>query len=274
MAVMRVHKNGNYTIMSNFHFKEKEMSLKAKGLLSLMLSLPEDWDYSINGLATLSKDGRDSVMSALQELEKFGYLTRTRIVNEKGHFKGYDYDIFEEPQFQPKSENPYTEKPNTGEPITENPQQLNTKELNTLKNKELNNKLINNDKANAEPLPSIEPNIFIKELVKCGYIEQDELFMEQFNYFMQEIANQYGFDIARACLMYFVSRNNGYDENGNPILNKFSYFKTSIENGVKRINTPFYGEDLSEGQKKIASGWGLDIGDKEPTDNSGYLLAR
>ena len=81
MAVMRVHKNANFTVMSNYHFREKKMSLKAKGLLSLMLSLPNDWDYSIAGLATLSKDGKDSVMSALKELEQFGYLTRTRLVD-------------------------------------------------------------------------------------------------------------------------------------------------------------------------------------------------
>ena len=72
---MRVHKTANFTVMSNYHFREKKMSLKAKGLLSLMLSLPEDWDYSVAGLTTLSKDGKDGVMTALAELEKFGYLT-------------------------------------------------------------------------------------------------------------------------------------------------------------------------------------------------------
>ena len=72
-----VHKTSDYTVMSNTHFKEKEMTLRAKGLLSLMLSLPDDWDYSIAGLCTLSKDGKDSVMNALLELEEFGYLVRT-----------------------------------------------------------------------------------------------------------------------------------------------------------------------------------------------------
>ena len=77
MSVIRIHKNSNFTVMSNYHFKEKKMSLKAKGLLSLMLSLPDDWNYSVSGLVTLSKDGKDSVMSALGELETFGYLERT-----------------------------------------------------------------------------------------------------------------------------------------------------------------------------------------------------
>ena len=127
MSVFRINKTQNYTVMSNHHFKEKGMSLKAKGLLSLMLSLPDDWDYSISGLATLSKDGKDSIMSALAELEKFGYLTRTRLTNEKGQFAGVEYNIFEIPQ--PK--NPISEKPNEENENSENanaekPAQLNT----------------------------------------------------------------------------------------------------------------------------------------------------
>ena len=129
MAVFRVNKTGNYTVISNSHFKEKEMSLKAKGLLSLMLSLPDEWDYSVNGLATLSRDGKDSVMTTLTELEQFGYLKRTRLCDEKGRYAGYDYDIYENPQ----TENPYTENPNTDKPNAENPPQLNTKESSTKK---------------------------------------------------------------------------------------------------------------------------------------------
>lgn len=127
MAVMRVHKTKDYTVMSNYHFKERGMSLKAKGLLSLMISLPDDWDYSIAGLATLSRDGKDSVMGALNELEKFGYLIRTKCIDEKGRFAGYDYDIYEKPNTEtPKEETPYAEKPNT-----ENQAQLNTNQSTT-----------------------------------------------------------------------------------------------------------------------------------------------
>ena len=143
MAVFRVNRNKNYTHMANYHFRERGLSLKAKGLLSLMLSLPEEWDYSINGLATLSKDGKDSVMNTLTELEQFGYLKRTKTIDGKGRFAGYDYDIFEKPQTEnPQTENPYTGNPNTEKPYTENPPQLNTKELNTKKQntKELSNK--------------------------------------------------------------------------------------------------------------------------------------
>lgn len=131
MSVVRVHKNSNFTVMSNYHFKEKKMSLKAKGLLSLMLSLPDDWNYSISGLVTLSKDGKDGVMSALAELEKFGYLSRQRLVNDKGQFSGIEYNIYEHPQ----TEKPIAEKPISAKPIAENAKLLNTKEL----NKELSN---------------------------------------------------------------------------------------------------------------------------------------
>lgn len=133
MATIRVHKNNNFTVVDNNIFKNKQMSLKAKGLLVQMLSLPDDWNYSVFGLVALSSDGKDSVMSALQELEKFGYLRRERITDEKGKFAGYNYDVYEIP---PTGE-PYAEKPYAEKPSTENPQQLNT---NTLITKESRNK--------------------------------------------------------------------------------------------------------------------------------------
>jgi hypothetical protein len=130
MSVVRVHKTKNYTVLSNYHFREKGMSLKAKGLLSLMLSLPDSWNYSVSGLVTLSKDGKDSVMSALAELEKFGYLERERITNEKGQFAGIEYHIFEEPQpKKPIAEFPIEENSTSDNPTSENPSQLNTNQL-------------------------------------------------------------------------------------------------------------------------------------------------
>ena len=88
MAIMRINKTTDYTVMSNYHFREKGMSLKAKGLLSLMLSLPEDWDFTVKGLANLNKDGVDGVRAALEELKTFGYLRVTRERNEKGQVSG------------------------------------------------------------------------------------------------------------------------------------------------------------------------------------------
>ena len=128
--IIRVNKTKDYTVMSNYHLHEKDMSLKAKGLLSLMLSLPDDWDYSIDGLIKLSKDGKDSVTAAILELEKFGYLVRTQAKDKSGRFSGYDYDVYE---------NPMTGEPLTENPLTENPTQLNTNNQN---NKEQNTKRI------------------------------------------------------------------------------------------------------------------------------------
>lgn len=132
MGVIRVNKNKDYTTMSNYHFKDKNLSLKAKGLLSQMLSLPEDWDYSIEGLAAINKEGVKAIRTTLQELEDSGYLVRTRVNDEKGHF-AYVYDIFEKPQ----TENlPHTQKGHAvqgyavqGHAVKGT--QLNTKELNT-----------------------------------------------------------------------------------------------------------------------------------------------
>ena len=131
MPVIRVNKNTSYTVMSNIHLREKTMSLKAKGLLSQMLSLPKDWDYSVDGLCTLSRDGYDGINQALKELERHGYLVRKRVIDKKGRFVGYEYNIFEEPQ----REKPSTEKPSTEKP---DPNKI-------LNNKILNNKLLTNE---------------------------------------------------------------------------------------------------------------------------------
>lgn len=150
MSVIRIHKTNNFTVMSNYHFKERKMSLKAKGLLSLMLSLPDDWDYNVSGLVKLSKDGKDGVMSALQELEKFGYLSRKQLFNEKGQFAGIEYNIYEQPQQEnPITENPITDNPISGNQYAEKPPQLNTNPLITKNNKDIN-KLNTNAEAISE----------------------------------------------------------------------------------------------------------------------------
>lgn len=173
MGVIRVNKTKNYTVLSNYHFKEKKMSLKAKGLLSLMLSLPDDWNYSVSGLVRLSKDGKDGVMSALQELEKFGYLTRQQQFNAKGQFSGIEYNIFEEPQ----TENPITDKQNAAYPISanqdaENPPQLNTNQLITKKD----NKITNVSSTNAAD--AISENDLFTLLLEIDDIELAELYRE------------------------------------------------------------------------------------------------
>ena len=133
MSVYRRHKRTDFSVIDNHVFKDKDLTLKAKGLLATILSLPDDWKYSIEGLASLCSDGTTSVTSALNELISRGYITRTRSNDESGRFNGYIYDIYEKPQ-EPCSENPITD-----DTITENQQVLNTNISNTkvLNTKEL-----------------------------------------------------------------------------------------------------------------------------------------
>lgn len=113
-TVVRVVKNCNYTTLSNYHFKDKRLSWKAKGLLSTMLSLPPDWNYTIEGLATLSGDGIKSTNSGLAELEKYGYLKRKQLRDDNGHFSLTEYTIYEEPI---EIEEPSSEEQELDEPL-------------------------------------------------------------------------------------------------------------------------------------------------------------
>ena len=135
MAVFRVERNQNYTVMSNYHLRDKSLSLKAKGLLSQMLSLPEDWDYTLAGLARINCEGRDAIRAAVGELEKAGYVTRSRVRNEKGHLQGTEYVIREQPVF---SAEPALEKPASGNPTLDETTQLNkdTKHKKDLRSKD------------------------------------------------------------------------------------------------------------------------------------------
>ena len=110
MAVIRVEKNKNYTVMSNVHLRDKALSLKAKGLLSLILSLPDDWQYNVKGLAAISKEGRSGITSGLQELEAAGYLERRQLRGEHGKLAQVEYVVFEAPL---STEEQITEKQNT-----------------------------------------------------------------------------------------------------------------------------------------------------------------
>lgn len=148
MAVFRVERTRDYTVMSNCHLRDKRLSLKAKGLLSQMLSLPEDWDYTLSGLSSINRESKDAIRSAVNELEQAGYIRRHQTTDARGKFSGNEYIIYERPaeterepakeeagdQKQPLlenplSENPTTENPMAGNPLPENPTQLNTKEL-------------------------------------------------------------------------------------------------------------------------------------------------
>lgn len=135
MAVFRVERNKGYTVMSNHHLRNKELTLKAKGLLSQMLSLPEDWDYTLAGLSYINRESIDAIRTAVWELEKAGYITRRQGRDDKGKMTAIEYTIYEQPQPPPGLEspilenptaaNPILENPTTDNPTTENPMQLN-----------------------------------------------------------------------------------------------------------------------------------------------------
>ena len=149
MPVIRVNKTKDYTVMANYHFRDKNLSLKAKGLLSMMLSLPDGWGYSVEGLVKLSADGRESIMATLKELEKFKYLKRSQSRDRSGKLGEAIYDIFE----QPWSGFPTTAKPTSGKPSSENPTLLNTNKLNT-KVLNTNNKKVS--KAQSKPVENFD----------------------------------------------------------------------------------------------------------------------
>ena len=154
MAVIRVEKNRNFTTMSNYHLRDKDLSLKAKGLLSQILSLPDDWDYSVRGLASICLEGKDCIVTTLKELEIKGYLVRKQLRDANGRLSGIEYIIYETPPEQcadsPCTEKPDTvkqdaDRPNTAKPDGGNPPQLNTnktktKEIKDREKKELRHK--------------------------------------------------------------------------------------------------------------------------------------
>ncbi len=134
MAVFRIEKTRDYTVMSNHHLRNTELSLKAKGLLSLMLSLPENWDYTTKGLARICKDGVDSICAGVRELEEQGYVVRERVRNPNGQLGAIEYTILEQPRpperEKPERENPVQVNPVLDNPVLEKPEQEKPAQLN------------------------------------------------------------------------------------------------------------------------------------------------
>ena len=139
MAVFRIERTRDYTVMSNHHLRNGKLSLKAKGLLSMMLSLPEDWNYTTRGLAAICKEGVDAIGGALRELEAAGYIVRHQLRDRQGRISDTEYVIYEQPQPknpdtpQPDTASPDTENPDMEKPDTEKPAELNIEKSNTQK---------------------------------------------------------------------------------------------------------------------------------------------
>ncbi len=169
MAVYRVERTRDYTVMSNYHLKDTSLSLKAKGLLSMFLSFPEDWNYSTRGLAAICKEGVDAIGSTIKELEKAGYIIRRQLRGANGRITDTEYIIYEKPQPQeppapdadepdmpppdtasPHTENPDVAGPDMAAPHTENPAQLNINQFKTQKS--------NTQRSNTHSFPPPTPS--------------------------------------------------------------------------------------------------------------------
>jgi len=181
MAIIRVPKVTNYTVMSNHHLTDRDLSFKAKGLMSYMLSRPDDWDFTIAGLSRLNKDGRDAIGRIIQELESHGYLERVRRRQSKGTFGTMEYILHEQPMpgnpaldkpalENPGQDNPVLDNPAQEKPVQGNRPQLNTDRQNTERKKNENKNtessttdLSNPDQSNTERMRVPEVQEEVKE---------------------------------------------------------------------------------------------------------------
>ncbi len=260
MPTFKIEKNKDYTVMSNYHLRDKRLSLKAKGLLSFMLSLPEDWDYSLNGLVAMCKEGRDAIQNTLDELKTYSYVKIEQLRSQKGLFE-YEYTIYEKPSNIPlKNQNlPHTSFPYMDEPFTDNPLQLNTNIQNTNKQKDIIDKIdkwvqeVENEfshEENREPASEeVSHNILTKELIRVKYIEEDDPNLLFYDGLFQEYlkqGNTYSQLLKR--VSYITKRvidRNFIDDDGKKIGNKYKYFEKSLKrNFEKEESRPdeIYGE--------------------------------
>lgn len=229
MAVFKIEKNKNYTVMSNYHLRDKRMSLKAKGLLSFMLSLPLDWDYSLGGLEKICKEGKDSIRSALNELKLYGYLEIKKTQNEKGVFE-YEYMIYEYP---------YSENPDVDFPYMDNPTQINTNIININKQ---NDKEDREDKPKSSFFDAGKHNRLTLELIDRKYITQDDIQLYFYDNLFDELLKTNSYVDLIMVLHYILARvkwNKFKDEYGNEIENKYGYLKEAIYNNLEIINAEY-----------------------------------
>ena len=224
MSVFKIEKNKNYTVMSNYHLRDKNLSYKAKGLLSFMLSLPEDWDYSINGLVSISKEGVKAIRNILQELQRYGYLVIEKKQNEIGQFE-YEYLIYEQPD---------TQKGDMDLGEVEKGIQINTNEINT------NNKIDKDDKTKISSFfVAEEHNILTLELINRGYINENDIQIFYYDDLFKELLQDNSYKDLVQIIHYIVPRvvNRKFkDEEGKYIKNKFGYFKNAIIGNINRLN--------------------------------------
>ena len=235
MSVFKIEKTKDFTVMSNYHLRDKNLSLKAKGLLSFMLSLPEDWDYSLMGLCAICKESRDAIRSTLKELQIYNYLEIEKIRGDKGYFE-YNYLIYEKPREKEKVID--KNYPDTGNPHLDNPNMENHPQINTNK-QNTNNKIDKDDKTISSFFIPEEHNILTLELIDRGYInESDTQIFYYDDLFKKLLEENNTYKDLLKIIHYIIPRvkeRDFKDEDGNPIQNKFGYFKNAIISNINRL---------------------------------------
>ena len=184
MSVFRVEKTKGYTVMSNHHLRNHALSLKAKGLLSQMLSLPEDWDYTLQGLAQINKESIDAIREAVRELERAGYIKRSRERDKRGCLRGTVYTIYEQPHAEPTPEEPTQEKPTLEKPMLEKPTLENPMQLNTKSTKKRKRQSTDLSITDSIPFPSGFPDAPAQKRTetKKPFESYRELILENIDY--------------------------------------------------------------------------------------------
>lgn len=240
MAVFKIEKQKNYTVMSNYHLQDRNLSYKAKGLLSFMLSLPEDWDYSLNGLVAVSKESKKAIRNILSELINRGYVVREQGRGEKGYYK-YDYIIREIPVNVLEKDHPDTQKGDAVKGDTEKGTQINTNKENTKEQIDKTDKTIN--EKNSLKLDNLKSNkthhSITKDLIKRNYLKDDDIELYKYDKLFKQLLKQYEFTNIVTITHYITSsvvKRHFLDEYNEIIDNKFGYLKKSIINNIDRFN--------------------------------------
>lgn len=237
--VFKIEKTKNYTVMSNYHLQDKNLSYKAKGLLSFMLSLPEDWDYSLAGLVSVSKENIKAIRTILNELKDNGYLAIEQDRGEKGYYK-YNYIIYEQPIIIEKDkDNPDTQKGYAVEGNTEKDIQINTNIQNTKEQINKINKTIDENELNNNSSFLLEEHHNLtKDLVKRKYLDIDDVELFKYDNMFNNLLNRYEFEDVVVICHYIVSSvvgRNFKNEYGGIIENKFGYLRQSILNNIDKF---------------------------------------
>ncbi|MDO5569015.1 MAG: hypothetical protein Q4G04_02745 [bacterium] len=234
MSVFKIEKTKDFTVMSNYHLRDKSLTYKAKGLLSFMLSLPEDWDYSLAGLTAISKESRDGIRSILKELQTYHYLEIEKVRGDKGYFE-YNYLIYEKPHFievDNEKINPDMQIPHLDNPNMEIPTQINT-----------NKQIDKGDKTKSSFFVAEEHNSLTLNLINRGYLNEDDIqiyyYDKMYENLLDEENSYKDLLIISDYVVNKVNNNDFKDEEGNYIRNKFGYLKEAINANIRRMNIDF-----------------------------------